>query len=166
MTTSNTELAAQARVLAKSHAAIAEVLRETPLTPISRRRSELSEQTARALCRLADAVESKAEPVEQTWRDTAAGARFVQAHGFAAPVQPEKDERKPITAKQVLAAAACHERGRVVIASVQRVLRIGYREADELCRSIVDAGLVEGLEISPALQTSHGIGSSTEGGGT
>lgn len=65
-------------------------------------------------------------------------------------VQPEK-ERGPITAQQVLAAAACHERGRVVISTVQRTLRIGYREADELCRSIIAAGLVDGLEISPAL---------------
>lgn len=78
--------------------------------------------------------------------------RVQELEGKSPPssVQPEK-ERRPITEQQILAAATCHERGRVVISTVQRTLRIGYREADELCRSIIAAGLVDGLEISPAL---------------
>jgi hypothetical protein len=119
------------------------------------------------LRQLADRVqelEGKGEPVARVepfgatvkleWTSVEAAHNAKPGPLYASPpssVQPEKEERRPLTAQQVLAAAACHERGRVVISTVQRALRIGYREADELCRSIIAAGLVDGLEISPAL---------------
>jgi hypothetical protein len=54
-----------------------------------------------------------------------------------------------------MALTLCHEDKRVSVSKVQRILKISYKEAQELCQAIIDAGQCEGFEISPNL---HSIG--------
>lgn len=41
-------------------------------------------------------------------------------------------------------------------------MNIGYKAAQELCQSIINAGLVNGLIIAPSLRASNGIGAATQ----
>lgn len=133
MTTSNTELAAQAR----QHAETCD--------------RENMRFLGDWLRQLADALESKAEPVA-TVESAAPGAGgfhcklaagapmpLVGMQLYTAPVQPEKDERKPLTKAQ---------RARAYAASVDLMEKdhsLAWRDA-----------------IVQAVEAAHGIGSSTE----
>lgn len=67
----------------------------------------------------------------------------------SAPAQPA--ERMPLTMEQIKAVAICLESRRVSVSEVQRKIGISWLAANELCQSIVDAGLVNGLELAPQL---------------
>ena len=67
-----------------------------------------------------------------------------------------KPVREQLTSDQLMALTLCHEDKRVSVSRVQRILQISYKEAQELCQSIIDAGQCKGFEIAPNL---HGIGS-------
>jgi hypothetical protein len=56
-----------------------------------------------------------------------------------------------LTSEQRKAAAICLSANRVSVSMVQRTMNIGYNTAQELCQSIIDAGLVPGLPIAPNL---------------
>jgi 3-dehydroquinate synthetase len=69
--------------------------------------------------------------------------------------QSSQPVREPLTSDQLMALTLCHEDKRVSVSKVQRILKISYKEAQELCQAIIDAGQCEGFEISPNL---HSIG--------
>jgi len=63
---------------------------------------------------------------------------------------------KPLTDGQRKAIVVCFTSGKVSVSEVQRKLAISYNEAQQLCQSIVDLGLAEGLQLAPSLDR-HGI---------
>lgn len=69
----------------------------------------------------------------------------------AAMLEAQRPALKPLTEEQLKAALICRKSERVSVSEVQRKLSIGYKAAQELCQSIVDAGLVDGLLLSPSL---------------
>jgi hypothetical protein len=69
--------------------------------------------------------------------------------------QSSQPVREPLTSDQLMALTLCHEDKRVSVSKIQRILKISYKEAQELCQSIIDAGQCEGFEIAPNL---HRIG--------
>lgn len=68
------------------------------------------------------------------------------------PAQPSK----PLTDEQRKAIVVCFTSGKVSVSEVQRKLAISYNEAQQLCQSIVDLGLAQGLQLAPSLDR-HGI---------
>lgn len=103
---------------------------------------------------LADALESKAEPVRRQhrkplcdatgnvthfsdWRDGGGLAWWPHRTLYAAPVQPEKDERKPLSDAQL---GAC-------------IRRAGFKTWDSRMWA-----------LKREIEAAHGIGSSTKGG--
>ena len=63
---------------------------------------------------------------------------------------------KPLTDEQRKAIVVCFTSGKVSVAEVQRKLAISYNEAQQLCQSIVDLKLAQGLQLAPSLDR-HGI---------
>jgi len=63
---------------------------------------------------------------------------------------------KPLTDEQRKAIVVCFTSGKVSVSEVQRKLAISYNEAQQLCQSIVDLGLAQGLQLAPSLDR-HGI---------
>jgi hypothetical protein len=110
-----------------------------------------SAKTAREALRTAliEALQERdtAQGMAQAWKLT--HDKVLAAWEAAQPV------REPLTSDQLMALTLCHEDKRVSVSKVQRILRISYKEAQDLCQSIIDAGQCDGMEISPNL---HGIG--------
>ena len=52
---------------------------------------------------------------------------------------------------EIKAIAICKKAGNVSVSRVQRLLNIGYNQAQTLCESIIYAGQVDGLEVAPSL---------------
>lgn len=122
-----------------------------------------------SILRIADALESKAEPVaipadvaqaaksmrDNDYRGPLAWARkvidFVAEHD-AAPVQPEKAERKPLSDEQAKTLLRHSD-------LLDMFLHIGWYSAP---RKHFD---INGLALIREIERAHGIGSSTEGGG-
>ena len=72
------------------------------------------------------------------------------------PAQPSqsRSDVKPwvgLTDEQRKAIVVCFTSGKVSVAEVQRKLAISYNGAQQLCQSIVDLGLAEGLQLAPSL---------------
>lgn len=160
MTTSNTELAAQARKLAE----MIQIYGQT-LDP------RFLGEAADALRQLADALESKGEPVHPNHRSalryvlatlndcnanlkmkaelrervqaSIVGMRYVISRAVAAPAQPEKDERKPLTD-----------------ADIEKLRQATFSTNNPFCP--VDSKSMRKAVL--AAERAHGIGSSTEGG--
>ena len=63
---------------------------------------------------------------------------------------------KPLTDEQRKAIVVCFTSGKVSVSEVQRKLAISYNEAQQLCQSIVDLKLAQGLQLAPSLDR-HGI---------
>lgn len=87
---------------------------------------------------------------------TAEQAKQMLEYVLSAIPTAEPAEKRLLTREQLKAVAICLESGRVSISEVQRKMGISWLAANELCQSIVDAGLVNGLELSPQL-LAHGI---------
>jgi hypothetical protein len=103
-----------------------------------------------AVSTMAHAVEVRAVLVTALMEALAKDISLVDEGDIAQPV------REPFTSDQLMALTLCHEDKRVSVSKVQRILQISYKEAQELCQSIIDAGQCEGFEIAPNL---HRIGS-------
>ena len=54
----------------------------------------------------------------------------------------------PLTLQQATAICICLTSQRVSVSEVQRKLRIGWNEAKDLCKTLVDSGLLGDIEIS------------------
>lgn len=68
----------------------------------------------------------------------------------------EAQPSKPLTDEQRKAIVVCFTSGKVSVSEVQRKLAISYNEAQQLCQSIVDLKLAQGLQLAPSLDR-HGI---------
>lgn len=142
MTTSNTELAAQAREKKLRRRFDSYWLSQYPKAAFLATQERAA--AWHAFKAGADAVESKAEPVAYTVAGPVTNwARDFSMYRtqhyvrpvYAAPVQPEKDERKPLSAEQITN-----------------------------CWEHMGRGFDKYTAFARAIERAHGIGSSTEGG--
>jgi hypothetical protein len=61
----------------------------------------------------------------------------------------------PLTDEQWAALAIIASSRKVSVSEVQRKLVIGYGKAQEICQSLVDTGLTNGLPVSPFMKAAH-----------
>ena len=101
------------------------------------------------------------EPVgytSQSWLAQSTGGQFSKRKGICGDVAlyTSPPASKPLTDEQRKAIVVCFTSGKVSVSEVQRKLAISYNEAQQLCQSIVDLGLAQGLQLAPSLNR-HGI---------
>ena len=98
------------------------------------------------------------QDIDIAFDDTQEGGGFDE---FARAIEAKLREKnaqpsKPLTDEQRKAIVVCFTSGKVSVSEVQRKLAISYNEAQQLCQSIVDLGLAQGLQLAPSLDR-HGI---------
>lgn len=110
-------------------------------------------------------IAQQAASVDATFKkwnaEKAASEWYAIKYGASAQHEPENEPavslasqaapKEPLTDMEVEVLAICRRHGKVSVSQVQRILCIGWEAAHELCQSIIDAGQVNGLEISPTL---------------
>lgn len=57
-----------------------------------------------------------------------------------------------LTQDQRKALAICRKSGRVSVSEVQRKMAIGFNAAQVICQSVVELGVVDGMELAPTLR--------------
>ena len=98
------------------------------------------------------------QDIDIAFDDTQEGGGFNE---FARAIEAKLREKnaqpsKPLTDEQRKAIVVCFTSGKVSVSEVQRKLAISYNEAQQLCQSIVDLKLAQGLQLAPSLDR-HGI---------
>ena len=71
-----------------------------------------------------------------------------QMHAYARAALAARKPAVPLTLQQATAICICLTSQRVSVSEVQRKLRIGWNEAKDLCKTLVDSGLLGDIEIS------------------
>jgi hypothetical protein len=131
-----------------------------------------SQQEADAVYKANDAIialeealakQEQGEPVAEVTSATGAEVTMSWWHEPDLPIGTKLyttlQQRKPLTDEQRKAIVVCFTSGKVSISEVQRKLAISYTDSQQICQSIVDLGLCDGLQLAPSIvrQAAHGI---------